>query len=111
MPLNRLLPSGDDKSEFQDCWWTGCQKNAWSAVGCAHYNRTERDKLVCEDGHKYFCCPKLTDEDFSTDEGSPISETTTSSSTTTYKPMYHGCWWTGCQKNSWAIVGCAHYNL
>ncbi|XP_053207211.1 uncharacterized protein LOC128391364 [Panonychus citri] len=22
-----------------------------------------------------------------------------------------GCWWTGCQKNDWAVVGCGQYNM
>lgn len=46
----------DKKPPGADCWWTGCQPNSWAVKGCDNYNRTETDRMECEDGFMYKCC-------------------------------------------------------
>ncbi|XP_053207036.1 uncharacterized protein LOC128391212, partial [Panonychus citri] len=108
IPSNPSTASTDQSkvnSVESDCWWTGCQKNDWAVVGCGQYNMTEKTNRNCQDGKEYNCCPKSSNSNME-------STTSTTSTTTTPPPPPPtvDCWWTGCQKNSWASVGCAQYN-
>lgn len=78
-----------NKKEEKDCWWTGCQNKDWAVRGCSSYNRTQENIRNCKDGNEFYCCEK---------EQKPPAKTE------------EKCWWTGCQKNNWAIRGCGSYN-
>jgi hypothetical protein len=40
----------------EDCWWTGCQPDAWAVKGCDQYGRMELGREGCPGGNKYNCC-------------------------------------------------------
>ncbi|CAH1713137.1 uncharacterized protein LOC114126830 [Aphis gossypii] len=84
-----------------DCWWTGCQPNTWLVVGCSQYNRTQQNIKNCDGGSEYYCCT-TGQENLNVNVNEKVNEIVT-------QPA-NDCWWTGCQPNTWLVVGCSQYN-